>query len=229
MFLDLDGTLVDLIDRPEDVIADAALRALLLQLHDRLEGRLAIVSGRSLEQLDLILGPVAHSIALSGSHGSEHRWKGVTAQPHRLPSLDTAAERLASFARTRPGLIVEEKSYGVALHYRLCPSAGEAAQEFARQVAADLDLLPQDGKMMIELRLPGGGKDVAVRRFMGREPLTGTCPIFIGDDWTDEPAFAAAHDLGGAGILVGAERATAASFRLPDPGAVHAWLKEALQ
>lgn len=227
LFLDFDGTLAELTDRPQDVSADAALRDLLLALQRRLKGRLAIVSGRSLDQLDVILGPVAAKLVLSGSHGHEHRSDAVTDQPQRPQSLDLAAERLKSSARARPALIVEEKSFGVALHYRQCPEFEAEARALAQQIAAEFGLHVQDGKMMVELRLPGGGKDVAVRRMMAREPMLGTRPIFIGDDLTDEPAFAAASSMGGAGILVGPERQTAAVFRLADPAAVRQWLREA--
>jgi trehalose 6-phosphate phosphatase len=227
LFLDFDGTLVDLIERPDDVVADDALRTLLSDLHIMLGGRLAIISGRSLAQLDAILGPVAQSVALSGSHGSEHRWQGVSAQPHRPAALNHAVARLRSFADTRPGMFVEEKSYGVALHYRNCPEAEQDAVKAARDLAAELELHLQDGKMMVELRVPGD-KGAAVRRLMNRLPMQGTRPIFIGDDRTDESAFATVAELGGFGVLVGSPRETAASFGLPDPASVRAWLAERL-
>lgn len=228
LFLDFDGTLVDLIDRPDAVIADAALRALLRDLDIKLGGRLALVSGRSLAQLDAILGPVAQIVALSGSHGSEHRWRGIAAQPHRPATLDEAATRLRSFAKARPGIIVEEKSYGVALHYRGRPDAEQEARKVAWDLASELELHLQDGKMMVELRVAGGDKGLAVGRMMRRAPMLGTRPIFIGDDLTDETAFAAVTDLGGFGILVGSRGKTAATFGLPDPASVRTWLTERL-
>lgn len=206
------------------MVADEALRALLLHLDDRLDHRLAIISGRSLEQLDRILGPIARTIALSGSHGSEHRWQGISAHPVRPAVLDEAAQRLRPFADARSGMILEEKSYGVALHFRQCPEQEEEALKMAWSVASELDLHLQDGKMMIELRIPGPDKGVAVRRLMGRPPMLGTIPYFVGDDHTDEPGFAAAVALGGGGILVGPPRTTAARFRLEDPAAVRSWL-----
>src|SRR6185312_15387128 len=104
---------------PDEVIADDGLRNLLAELNVRLDGRMAVISGRSIAQLDAMLGPIAKTIALSGSHGCEHRWNGISAQPHRPATLDQAAERLRPFADRNPGALVEEKSYGVALHYRL--------------------------------------------------------------------------------------------------------------
>ena len=228
LFLDFDGTLVDLMDRPDDVTADDALRDLLARLNVRLGGRLAVISGRSIAQLDAMLGPVAGEVALSGSHGCEHRWKGISAQPHRPPTLDRAAERLRPFAGDFPGALVEEKSYGVALHYRMCPEAEKEAVELAWHVARDLELDLQGGKMMIELRVPGGDKGAAVRRMMKLAPMKGTAPVFIGDDRTDEHGFEAAAELGGAGIFVGERRETAARYLLASPAAVRMWLERAL-
>lgn len=226
LFLDLDGTLLDLLDRPDAVVADDDLRTLLLRLSTRLAGRVAVVSGRSLAQLDAILGPVAHAIALSGSHGCEHRWRGASEQPERPASLDRATAQFGAFAAARDGVMLEEKSLGVALHYRLAPDAGTEARALADALARDTGLQLQDGKMMVELRCPGSDKGSAVRRLMGHPPMAGTIPVFLGDDITDEAAFEAARALSGAGVLVGPPRETAAAFRLADPAAVRAWLAE---
>lgn len=225
IFLDLDGTLLDLVDRPDEVVADRDLHLLLTGLHRTHDGRVAVVSGRSLAQLDAILGPVAQLLALSGSHGSEHRWEGVAAQPVRPDTLDEAERRFTAFAGEHAGVLVETKSFGTALHYRMCPEAGPAAEALAATLADTFGLHLQRGKMMVELRVPGGDKGVALRRLMQQKAMQGTQPIFIGDDWTDEPAFVAAAELGGTGILVGTPRETAARYRLPDPEAVRAWLK----
>lgn len=224
LFLDFDGTLVDLADRPDTVAVDPGLTALLADLADRLGGRVAIVSGRSIDQLDALLGPVARTLALSGSHGCEHRWHGVTDQPERPDSLTHVAEAMHAAAASRDGVIVEEKSFGVALHYRLAPGFAAEALTLAEQLAPRYGLAIQHGKMMVELRLPGSDKGMAVARLMQRPDMAGTTPIFIGDDLTDEPAFVAARDAGGHAILVGDARATAADYGLPDPAAVRAWL-----
>jgi len=228
LFLDLDGTLLELIDQPDKVVADAQLRDLLGRLTDRLDGRLAIVSGRSIAQMDAILGPIAHNVAISGSHGSEHRWQGVAAHPVRPRTLDEAAERFRDFADAHAGVLVEDKSFGVALHYRMAPSIEADAQALAMALAETLDLKFQPGKMMAELRLPGGDKGKAVHSLMARAPMAGTLPYFIGDDDTDEPGFVAAQMLGGAGILVGNRTPTAAIYALPDPAAVGDWLESLL-
>jgi len=227
LFLDLDGTLLDLIDEPDQVAADEALVRLIGRLSDRLESRLAIVSGRSIEQIDRILGPVGQDLALSGSHGNEHRWNGVLAQPVRPAALDTVAVQLQTFAQRHPGALVEEKSYGVALHYRMAPAVEDQALAFAVGLAAYHGLELQEGKMMVELRVGGGDKGVAIRRLIARPPMAGTRPIFVGDDRTDEPGFEVCRELGGAGVLVGAPRETSACYCLPDPKAVRDWLREA--
>jgi len=228
LFLDLDGTMLELIDRPDQVIADAALQALLVRLANRLEGRLAIVSGRSIAQIDAILGPVAQRLALSGSHGSEHRWRGVAAHPVRPAALDEAYDRFRDFADAHAGVLVENKSFGVALHYRMAPKISVEAEALAAALAEQHDLHLQPGKMMAELRLPGGDKGKAIHMLMTRPPMAGTRPWFVGDDATDEPGFVAARKLGGAGILVGTRRPTAALYALPGPPAVRKWLERLL-
>lgn len=229
LFLDLDGALLDITDRPDETIADAETRALLAALAESLNGRLAIVSGRSLAQIDAILGDIATQLAVSGSHGCEHRWQGIAARPERPASLDVAAMRLQAFADANPGTLVEDKSFGVALHFRTNPTAEGAALALVESLAAELDLPVQHGKMMAELRVGGGDKGKAVQLLMQRAAMAGTTPVFAGDDLTDEPGFAAAQALGGAGILIGPERQTAAHYALPSPPALRAWLAEAMQ
>jgi trehalose 6-phosphate phosphatase len=228
LFLDLDGTLLEIRDRPEDVIADDSLRDLLADLAARFENRLAVVSGRSLAQIDAILGDVAQSLAASGSHGCEHRWRGVSARPERPEALDTAASHMRPFAERHEGVLVEEKSYGVALHYRMQPTAEQEARALVERLSEELNLVVQNGKMVSELRVGGSDKGTVVRRLMSRPPMTGTRPVFIGDDLTDEAGFTAAREEGGAGILIGAPRNTAANYALPDPAALRGWLAEAL-
>jgi len=226
LFLDFDGTLVDLADRPDSVAVDTDLTDLLAALARRLDGRIAVVSGRSIAQIDALLGPVAQTLAVSGSHGCEHRWHGIVSQPERPASLTDVATAMHAAAAGRDGVIVEEKSFGVALHYRLAPAFEAEALRLAETLAVRHDLAIQHGKMMVELRVPGSDKGVAVARLMQRSDMAGTTPIFIGDDLTDEPAFVAARDAGGHAILVGDARASAADYGLPDPAAVRAWLQE---
>lgn len=227
LFLDFDGTLVDLADRHDAIAVDPAVRTLLVALARRLDGRLAVVSGRSADE---ILGYLhgADSVppfAIAGSHGLELRWTdGRWETPLRPPTLDDVLADLHAFARGCPGVVVEEKPLGAALHYRLAPEAGPACEALADQLARTHGFTLQLGKMVCELRTHGADKGDAVHRFLSEPPMAGASPLFVGDDLTDEAGFAAAEQFGGAGILVGTRRQTAARYGLPDVAAVHRWL-----
>lgn len=229
LFLDFDGTLVELAERPDGVVVDQALTDLLGGLHKRFGDRIALISGRSIAQLDEMLGGAAAPLAIAGSHGVEERWQGNVSSPDRPAALMDAERAFDAFAVERAGVLVERKSLGVALHYRLVPDAERDAVDLATGLADAPGLHYQPGKMMAELRLDGGDKGTAIAALLRRPELAGTTPIFIGDDQTDEPGFVAVADAGGFGILVGAPRTTAARYRLPDVAAVRHWLRRSLE
>lgn len=229
LFLDFDGTLVELADRPDAVSVDAALGRLLAELGDRLDGRVALVSGRAIATLDSFLGSAGATLGMVGSHGAETRIAGGTIErPERPAALDRAIALFTERLGARDGVVIETKPLGVGVHYRLAPDTEPEAhalvEDFARENALDV----QHGKMMVELRLPGHDKGAAITALLTRAPFAGHCPIFLGDDLTDETGFAACAARGGAGILIGAPRDTAARYRLRDVAAVHAFLKAAL-
>lgn len=224
LFIDFDGTLVRLVDRPDQVRADPDLINLLRALLSSFGRRLAIISGRSIAQLDRMIGPLAERITLAGSHGAEHRYGGVLFQPARPEGLEAASEDVRAFAARHPGMIVEPKSLGIALHYRMLPSLAPETNAAARVIALRHGLSVQPGKMMIELRGPGCDKGTAVSALLERPALRGCVPVVIGDDLTDEPALAVAEARDGIGILVGGGRPSAASYALADIGAVRDWL-----
>lgn len=225
LFLDFDGTLVELAPRPDAVFVDGALEALLAQLATRLGGRVAVVSGRSVAQLEALLGTAAPNLSLVGSHGAEVRAPGTAVVAPERPAALREAEALFTDAfAARAGVLIEVKTLGVAIHYRLDPSAEAEANRLAQAFAAGNALDVQEGKMMVELRAPGHDKGSGIAGLMARTPFAGHRPLFLGDDVTDEPGFARCAEMGGAGVLVGAPRPTAASYRLPDVAAVHAWL-----
>lgn len=229
LFIDFDGTLVELIDRPDAVVMDQALSDLLARIRSAMPGRVAIVSGRSIEQLDHFLGDYARWMAVGGSHGIERRVAGgALSLPADLPDFAPAAVALADFAGAHPGTIVEHKRFGIALHFRMAPHVEEKAQEIVQNLAKTFGLGVQSGKMMVELKIAGGNKGQAVNAFLQEPSMAGSRPWFIGDDVTDEDGFMAARAHGGGGILVGAHRETAASYVLPDVPAVRAWLMEAI-
>ncbi|CAN5354254.1 trehalose-phosphatase [soil metagenome] len=225
LLLDFDGTLVFLQDDPYAVVVDPPLADLLLALTDRFEGRVAIVSGRSLASLDSVLGPVAKAVALSGSHGCEHRWEGMDEKPSRPPALDVAAARMDGFAKLHPGVFLETKSFGVGLHYRRVPEHEAAANALAVAIAQETGLAYQTGSMMAEVRVPGTDKGVAVDLLMRHAPMAGTIPIFLGDDVTDEAGLAKTAALGGVPIAVGPRPSESARYALADPNAVRDWLR----
>lgn len=226
LFLDFDGTLVELQDRPDAVEVSERLRALVARLVDRMEGRFALVSGRDASFLrERFAMP---TLGVAGSHGLEiHLPDGRTLAPERPAVLDAIVAELRAFAGNRPGVLVEDKSLGSVLHYRQAPDAEQASHALARALAERHGLHVQTGKMMVEVRPNGADKGTAVRAIMAEPAMAGTRPVFIGDDDTDEAAFVAAQALDGAGILVGAERATAARWRLGGVAQTLAWLDAA--
>jgi trehalose 6-phosphate phosphatase len=143
------------------------------------------------------------------------------------PALGDARAAIHAFAARAPGLLVEDKPASVALHFRGAPEREAEAIALLETLARRTGLVIQAGKMVLELRPPGADKGDALRRLMAEPAFAGKRPVFVGDDLTDEHAFAAAADLGGAGILVGPPRATAAVWRLDDVAAVAAWLSNA--
>ena len=226
LFLDFDGTLVELASTPDGVRVEEELKSVLRRLQDKLSGRLALLSGRALADVRGYLHPL--EIAAGGSHGLELARASETDVTVQPPSgLDGAIERLKRLASERPGVIVETKPGGVAVHYRQAPDAAAFCHEVVTRLAAEIGMAVQLGKMVIELKHPGADKGQALQQFMAAPPFAGTTPIFIGDDLTDEAGFASARALGGAGILVGAERESHALYRLEDVASVRRWLAAA--
>lgn len=227
LFLDFDGTLVDFVIDPDAATVDQPLRALLTALTDRLGGRLAILSGRSLDELTtrIGLGPVA----MAGSHGLERRSSdGQMTRAPISPGLAPATDAARAFAAAQ-NVLLEVKTAGVALHFRDSPHAEATVDGFARALAADTGLDLQSGKCVRELKVPGADKGDAVRAFMAEPPFTLGRPVVVGDDLTDEHAFEAAIALGGSAILVGEPRPTAAQFRLPTVDVTLDWLGAVLR
>lgn len=223
LFLDFDGTLVELAETPDAIQVSPALAPMLARLRARLEGRLAIISGRSIDDLKRHL-PL-HDIAFSGSHGLELQLAGGAGLPLSVPvGLDHAHAAVRHFAEGIDGLIVEEKPAGIALHYRLAPQHETAALRLMAELAAANGFRLQRGKMVVELRPEGADKGDALNAFMTEPEFRDAVPVFVGDDLTDEHAFSAAAALGGAGVLVGPPRETVAAYRLDSVAAVAEWL-----
>jgi trehalose 6-phosphate phosphatase len=226
LFLDFDGTLVELADSPGSIAVPTGLAPLLDRLSERLDGRMAIVSGRAVDDLRRHLG--ASALVLSGSHGAELHYADGRSIPVSVPpGLAEARESVRRFAAGSVGLLVEDKPTGIALHYRLAPDRAEEADAFLEALAERSGLALQRGKMVAELRPRGSDKGAALRRLMAEPPFTGARPVFVGDDLTDEDAFRAAVALGGEGVLVGPARPSSARWRLEGVVDVTGWLEAA--
>ncbi|WP_432200835.1 trehalose-phosphatase [Erythrobacter sp. W53] len=223
VFIDFDGTLVEIAETPDSICIKQGLVDDLSKLAEKFNGRMALVSGRSVEDLSKHLGS-GLTIAQAGSHGADKRLADGAVLgdiPQPLPQEVIGA--LTSFAG-RNELRYEAKTHGGALHYRENPAAENAAQLFAEAVAHDHGLSLKRGKSVVELVRPGADKGSAVEAFMQIKPFAGSTPIFIGDDVTDEDGFAACETLGGFGVLVGELRETKARYRLASVSRVHQWL-----
>ena len=226
LFLDLDGTLAPIAARPQDVVPDPRRTGILERLMRGLDGRLAVVSGRTLCDIDRILeGRVPAVAAVHGLVRRDADGRITPTEPH--PALPQAVAALRLFAAGHPGLLVEDKILSATLHYRGDPDHAQAARMEAERIAARTGLMLQPGDMVVELRTPGPTKGDSVEAFLAHAPFTGATPIFLGDDLTDEDGFAAAERLGGYGVLVGPKRDTAARLRLEDVDAALAWLEAA--
>jgi trehalose 6-phosphate phosphatase len=225
LFLDLDGTLAPFAPRPELVGPVARRTAAVRGASAALGERLAVISGRPLQDIDRILERAAPAAA--GVHGLERRnAAGALKRADPDPCVALAAAVFRGLAVAEPGLLVEDKGLSVALHYRNAPTACEIAETAGERLAQRTGLRLQRGDCVVELRTPGADKGDALRAFMDEPPFRGALPVFVGDDLTDEAGFAAADDLGGFGIRVGSpERPTAARYALADIEAVLAWLE----
>jgi len=225
LFLDFDGTLVELADSPDAIDVPRHLASALERKARELNGRLALVSGRHIGDLRKHLPRCA--IVMSGSHGAEVTSPdGSPVSEHAPPSLhDEAWDAARAFERSTHGLLLERKTLGLGLHYRECPERRDDIRAFAQDLADQHGLHVRDGKMVIELATTDSDKGVGLRAIMGDPPFAGGTPVFLGDDTTDEDGFRAAQELGGFGVLVGEPRETAARYRLPGVEAVHQWLE----
>ena len=206
ILLDVDGTLLDFAPTPREVYVSHALRETLGRLWDRTGGAVAFVSGRPVSELDLIFSPL--QLPAIGGHGAELRTiPGAAPESPRLPPLDPGVKRqFAAIAEAGPGIVLEDKGYSLALHYRLAPEKERLVREAAAKIcdelkAAAIELLP--GKLVVEIKQTGFTKATAVRELMTYAPFADRRPIFIGDDETDLGVFEIMPDFDGIGISVG--------------------------
>jgi len=225
LVLDIDGTLLEHIDRPDQVVVDSALRNLIARLVKLLGGALALISGRAIEDVERRFAPLA--VPVAGLHGVEHRdFHGVIRRHHMdEDALRSARAHLQQTAAQHPGLFFEDKGLNLAMHYRTAPEAAPIAEAAIRAVARDLCLRfeIQKGKMVWEVKPSGYDKGTAIEEYLDDTPFTGRTPVFVGDDLTDEVGFELVNGRGGHSIKVGPGK-TRARWRLKDALAVRAFL-----
>jgi trehalose 6-phosphate phosphatase len=226
IFLDFDGTLVEIEDRPDDVRIDAPTLQLIERLRDRVGRALALVSGRDIHVIDRLLYPLVLPVA--GVHGLQRR--DASGRLH-TPIIDQsvveaiAAQVEAEF-HSEPGVVIEKKTGAVAIHFRLRPDFEKKCCALARKIIRERpDLRMIKGKMVCEIRLQGNDKGAVIATFLEERPFKGRKPIFIGDDATDEPGFVAVNARDGLSIKIG-DDPTAAKYRAANILEMHNWLDE---
>src|SRR5712692_7949015 len=224
-FLDIDGTLLDIAEKPQLVRIDDDLGHLLATIRDASGGAVALISGRSVAEIDRLFG---RNFCAAGQHGAERRDAAGKMHQHRVPlaGLRKALKRLRLMVAEHPALVLEDKGMNLALHHRSAPELGATVHEALRRLVEELgdDFELQSGKMVMEIKPSGKNKGTAIAEFLAEAPFRGRLPVFIGDDLTDEFGFELINRVGGCSVKVG-EGSSAANWRLPNADAVRAWLR----
>jgi trehalose 6-phosphate phosphatase len=228
LFLDVDGTLIEIASTPDAVRVPAALRNTLQLAAAREDGALALISGRCIRELDALFAPCVFPAA--GQHGLERRdARGkITAPAFDHETLQPARAALMELQRKHKGLLLEDKGAALAMHFRLAPQAESEITKVMSELHAPLHdrFQLRTGKCVLELAPRGYSKHSAIVQFMSEAPFAGRTPVFIGDDVTDEDGFHAVNELGGYSVRVGQSPTTAAKFTFGSVSAVTAWLRE---
>jgi trehalose 6-phosphate phosphatase len=226
LFLDVDGTLLELADHPGAVFVDPELKELLARLRSAANGAVALVSGRTIADLDRLFSDP--TLLVAGMHGCERRDANgeLHVAPVALGQLSEVRAGLQRLAARHPGLLLEDKGAALALHFL-------QARELEHELRAEVSLLVAplvphftllDGHAVLEVKPAAHTKDSAVSAYMEEAPFRGRQPIFIGDDQTDYGGFAAVRRFDGLAVAVGSR--VKAEWWLPGPAAVRQWLAE---
>lgn len=226
LFLDIDGTLLDLAATPDAIQVPLSLPGILSSVAARLGGALALVTGRSLAYADGLFAP--HRFPIAGLHGAEfRRADGGTVSVTETPAFSALKRRLVEETAWMEGVLIEDKGAAVAAHYRLAPAYDVALEKIMRDFAekAGPAWTLQPGKMVFEIRPARADKGEAVAAYLEEPAFAGRRPITIGDDLTDEPMFALANARGGQSIRVGSlTRPTSALAKASSPSAIRSAL-----
>jgi trehalose 6-phosphate phosphatase len=229
VFLDVDGTLLEIAPSPEAVLVEPDLIALLRALVLQTDGAVAFVSGRSIETLDRLFQPLM--LPAAGLHGFERRTASGTYCRRPLPPgelLLNARSALQALLTRHPGLLLEDKHFALAVHYRKVPELERVVlaeiAKLERHLAPAFEI--QRGRCVVELRPADANKALAIEAFMQEAPFQGRRPLCLGDDLTDECAFRWVNGVGGLSVAVGVLRDTAATGHLPSVQAARLWLRK---
>jgi trehalose 6-phosphate phosphatase len=226
LFLDVDGTLVELQETPAEVVVGEPLKTLLTVVSKRLEGAVALVSGRSIETLDVLFEPLIFPAA--GLHGVERRSASGERRGANYsdPALAPARLALRAFVESHPGTLLEDKGRALALHFRLAPEFEAGARQAVSALVRPL--MPayhvQEGKMVLEIKPHAFSKATAIEEFLKEPPFAGRTPVVVGDDLTDQSGFRLVESVGGISIAVG--HRVQGQWRLDNPAAVRQWLAD---
>jgi trehalose 6-phosphate phosphatase len=225
LFLDVDGTLVELTDTPSQTTADAKINSLLQEIAERLGGAVALVSGRKIATLDQMFAPL--KLPAAGLHGVERRRADGTIQGANFvdSQLDGARAALQALVAAHPGTLLEDKDRTIGLHFRLAPQFEPVLREAVIAIAQPLgsNYHIQGGKMLWEIKPRGFSKATAIQAFMKESPFSGRRPVFVGDDLTDQDGFGMVEAHGG--VSVGVGDLVQGQYYLPDVAAVRVWLQ----
>jgi trehalose 6-phosphate phosphatase len=226
LFLDFDGTLVEIAAHPDAIVVPAHLPALLRALTETLDGAVAVISGRSLAGLDQFLDGALP--ALAGVHGLERRdGRGIVYEPiDQSASFAQARAALVGFVEAHPGTVLEDKGNALTLHYRGAPESAAAAETLLKHQCDVLgdEFVLQPGKQLFELKPTSAHKGRVVETFMNEPPFAGRTPVFLGDDVTDEDAFVSVNALGGHSIRIGDSQHSAARYHIDNVNEALQWL-----
>jgi trehalose 6-phosphate phosphatase len=226
LFLDVDGTLIELTDTPSQTFADADIKSLLSEVAERLGGAVALISGRKIDTLDELFAPL--KLPAAGLHGVERRKMDGSIQGASFvdSQLQGARAALKALVEAHPGTLFEDKERTIAVHFRTAPHLAEAMRDAVIEIAKPLgsNYHIQGGKMLYEIKPRGFSKATAIQAFMKESPFRGRRPVFIGDDLTDRDGFSMVEAHGGLSIAVGDH--VQGQYHLNDVTAVRGLLRQ---